>query len=235
MKTGERSNGSYHFPLFLYSNENQQTLEGTSERKPNLESKIVNRIADGIGLTFTPEKDETEGTFAPIDLLDYIYAVLHSPTYRETYKEFLKIDFPRVPYPEDAETFWQLVNLGNELRQIHLMESPLVSDFITTYPMAGSNEVTRKITKNSPGFIPEDNDDQIGKVWINDEQYFGQVPLTAWEFYIGGYQPAQKWLKDRRGRTLSMEEIQHYQKIIVVLVETDRIMNEIDNLDIVSN
>lgn len=77
--------------------------------------------------------------FAPIDILDYIYAVLHSPSYREKYKEFLKIDFPRVPYPKDAATFWQLVALGGELRQIHLLESPTVSKFITGFPVGGTN------------------------------------------------------------------------------------------------
>src|SRR6185312_2817509 len=101
------------------------------------------QIAKKIGLNFTVEKELTNGTFAPIDILDYIYAVLHSPAYREKYKEFLKIDFPRVPYPKDAKTFWQLVKLGGELREIHLLESPIVSKFITTYPIAGDNEITK--------------------------------------------------------------------------------------------
>ena len=154
-------------------------------------------------------------TFAPIDILDYIYAVLHSPTYREKYKEFLKIDFPRVPYPKDAETFWRLVALGGELRQIHLLESPVVNKFITGYPVTGDNAVVKPEYKN-------------GSVYINPEQYFSDVPETAWNFYIGGYQPAQKWLKDRKGRTLSFDDIRHYQKIIVALSETGRLMKEID-------
>ncbi len=186
--------------------------------------------------------------------------MLHSPTYRETYKEFLKIDFPRVPYPEDPEQFWQLVELGGELRQLHLMEHSALNEFITTYSKSGSNEITRRITKTDPGFVLDDEsgsgkevslrgesreaggvsgkgstvanakESKTGKVWINDEQYFGNVPLKAWEFYIGGYQPAQKWLKDRRGRTLSMEEIQHYQKIIVALVETERVVGVVDGV-----
>ena len=161
---------------------------------------------------------DAEGTFAPIDILDYIYAVLHSPTYREKYKEFLKIDFPRVPYPKDRETFWQLVELGSELRRIHLLESPAVNRFITGYPVAGNNEVVKPEYKN-------------GSVFINATQYFSNVPEAAWSFYIGGYQPAQKWLKDRKGRTLNFEDIQHYQKIIVALTETDRVMKEIDKID----
>ena len=94
-------------------------------------------IAKTLDLTFTNEKETTENTFAPIDILDYIYAVLHSPTYREKYNEFLKTDFPRVPYPKDKNTFWKLVKLGGEIRQIHLLESPKVEDYITTYPKDG--------------------------------------------------------------------------------------------------
>lgn len=145
--------------------------------------------------------------------------MLHSPTYREKYKEFLKIDFPRVPYPQNKETFWQLVQLGGEIRQIHLLESPTVEKYITQYPVDGNNIVEK------PGY----KDD---KVYINDDQYFDNVPEVAWNFFIGGYQPAQKWLKDRKGRKLEFEDILHYQKIIVALTETDRIMKEIDKIEI---
>jgi type ISP restriction-modification system protein len=162
--------------------------------------------------------------FTPIDLLDYIYAVLHSPTYREKYKEFLKIDFPRVPYPKDKAKFWQLVDLGSQIRQLHLLET--ADKYITSYPNDGTNIVERKMTKNSIGY--EQIGDGIGRVWINDEQYFDGIPEIAWEFYIGGYQPAQKWLKDRQGRELNYEDINHYQKIIVALTETDRLMKEVD-------
>jgi predicted helicase len=222
---------SYFFPLYLYpENSTQQTLDGNPERTPNLDNKLVQEISKKLGLKFTPEKVETEGTFAPIDLLDYIYAVLHSPSYREKYKEFLKVDYPRVPYPEDPKFFWHLVQLGGELRQIHLLEHPAVEEFITTYPIAGSNVISNRLTKTDPGFIPKDDDETTGKVWINEEQYFGNVPKKAWEFYIGGYQPAEKWLKDRRDRELSIDEIRHYQKIIVALMETDRLMQEIDGI-----
>jgi predicted helicase len=145
--------------------------------------------------------------------------LLHSPTYREKYKEFLKIDFPRVPFPKDTATFWSLVALGGDLRQIHLLESPVVEKFITTYPQSGSNTVDKVRYGDE-------------KVWINDQQYFDGVPLVAWNFYIGGYQPAEKWLKDRKGRVLSFEDIRHYQKIIVALNETDKLMKEIDKIDI---
>ena len=228
LKTKE---GGYSFPLYLYSEANgQQTIDESAERKPNLKQEIVNEIAEKLALTFTNEKEFTKDTFSPIDILDYIYAVLHSPSYREKYKEFLKIDFPRVPYPEDQNTFWKLVKLGGEIRQIHLLESATVEQYITQYPIAGDNLVSRKMSKNSPGYVP--NNETHGKVYINDEPYFDNVPRAAGEFFIGGYQPAQKWLKDRNGRNLEWEDIAHYQKIIVALIETDRIMKEIDGIKI---
>lgn len=224
-------NTNYYFPLYLYPETNEhQPIEQSEERKPNLNQEIVKEIANKLALTFTNEKETTANTFAPIDILDYIYAVLHSPTYREKYKEFLKIDFPRVPYPKDAATFWQFVKLGGGIRQIHLMESPKVGEYITTYPKGGSNQITTKVASKDWELFDKEN--QIGRIWINEEQYFDNIPLNAWEFYIGGYQPAQKWLKDRKERTLDYEDILHYQKIIVALYETDRLMKEIDEIEI---
>ena len=171
------------------------------KRTPNLNFEIVQQIEVKLGLHFTNEKEKTKNTFAPIDILDYIYAVLHNPTYRKKYKEFLKIDFPRVPYPADKKIFWELAEFGGKLRQIHLLESSVVEKFITQYPINGNN-IVEKITYERK------------KVYINGKQYFANVPESAWKFYIGGYQPAQKWLKDRKGRELSVEDIRHYQKII---------------------
>lgn len=188
-------------------------------RKPNLNMEIVKEIAEKLALPFIPDHEDAKAdgktAFSPLDLLDYIYAVLHSPKYRETYKEFLKIDFPRVPYPENTGEFWQLVALGREIRLLHLLESPKLAKFITSYPINGDNMVEK----------PEYKD---GKVYINANQYFDGVPEIAYNFYIGGYQPAQKWLKDRKGRALSFEDLMHYQKIIIALTETDRLMKEID-------
>ena len=217
--------GDYIAPLYLYHDDLLQT-----KREPNFDAKIIAKFAKGLGLSFTVEKQQDNKTFAPIDILDYIYAVLHSPTYRKKYKEFLKIDFPRVPYPKNATTFWRLVKLGGELRQIHLLESQKVEEFITSYPKAGTNIITRKLTKTDLGY--EASDDDRGRVWINDEQFFDDVPLIAWEFFIGGYQPAQKWLKDRKDQELSCEDIFHYQKIIVALTQTHRLMQQIDKLEV---
>lgn len=183
-----------NFPLYLYHE------DGT--RSPNFAPAELSALTR-----------QLSGEPSPEDILDYIYAVLHSPSYREKYREFLKIDFPRVPIPTQAE-FDHLVPLGRELRELHLMKSPAIDNYATTYPEAGSDEVEK---------ISYDD----GKVWINATQYFGNVPETAWNFYIGGYQPAQKWLKDRKGRVLSSEDLDHYQRIIRILLETDRIMKEI--------
>jgi predicted helicase len=210
---------SYSFPLYTKLATEQYTLNDKSVRTPNLSPTFINKLCESLGLTFSDEKNNNYSTFAPIDILDYIYAVLHSPTYREKYKEFLKIDFPRVPYPKDASTFWSLVEKGGAIRALHLLESPLLDTFITTYPESGTNQV---------GKVRYDN----GKVYINETQYFDKVPQIAWEFYIGGYQPAQKWLKDRKDRVLTFEDILHYQKIIIALTETDRLMKEIDCLGI---
>ena len=207
--------GGMAFPLYLYPESESQANINFEHRTPNLNSDIVRQIADKLGLTFTNEKETSIGTFAPIDILDYIYALLHSPTYREKYKEFLKIDFPRVPYPKDQDKFWKLVKLGGEIRQIHLLESPVVEKPISKYPMTGDNIVGKLKYEN-------------GNVFINETQYFEGVPEVAWNFYIGGYQPAQKWLKDRKDRELQIDDVRHYLKIIVALNETDRLMKEIN-------
>jgi predicted helicase len=208
------------FPLYNYTNiSNQLTIDSQNKRKPNFDSTIIDQISKELNIIFTNEKEQIEGNFAPIDLLDYIYAVLHSPAYREKYKEFLKIDFPRVPYPKDSGVFWKLVKLGGELRQLHLLESSEVDNYITSYPQGGDNIVTG---------IRYD----AGKVYINTTQYFDGVPKGTWQFYIGGYQPAQKWLKDRKGRELSFDDILHYQRIIVALTETQRLMVEIDKVGV---
>ncbi|HEY0045778.1 MAG TPA: type ISP restriction/modification enzyme [Flavobacterium sp.] len=223
---------TYGFPLFLYPELNSQHSTVTLGRVPNLNLEIVNTIASNLYLFFQPEEPDNElqtvetNQFYPINILDYIYAVLHSPSYREKYKEFLKIDFPRVPYPTDVREFWDLVELGSQLRELHLLESPQVEKYITQYPEDGDNIVTKP--RFELGVMnPEAN---RGRVYINETQYFNNVPELVWNFYIGGYQPAQKWLKDRKGRELNYDDILHYQKMVVALNETARIMAEIDEV-----
>lgn len=242
------------FPLYLYPASNStQALKDSAERIPNLNLETVHLIANHLGLKFTPEKEENEpenaspvcyarspeiregfeidlppSTFAPIDILDYTYAVLHSPTYREKYKKSLKTGFPSIPYPKNVACFWQLVKLGGEVRQIHLMESPKLGRLITSYPKEGDNTITRPMDKKDWELYDLEN--QLGRIWINDGQYFDKVPLGAWEFYIGGYPPAQEWLKSRKGEKLNFEDILHYQKMMVALFETARLMEAIDKI-----
>ena len=213
--------GGNVFPLYLYQ---EPTAFDERERIPNFNPKILAEIEAKLNFVFVGEDNVVvdlpagkDDFFTPIHLLDYIYAVLHSPKYRETYKEFLKIDFSRVPFPQ-KETFWNLVQLGSEIRKLHLLEEIANKDLQTKYLIAGNNVVAKPNYKE-------------GKVFINETQYFENVPETAWNFYIGGYQPAQKWLKDRKDRELSYEDIVHYQKIIYALTKTDELMKEIDMID----
>ncbi len=193
------SNAAKLYPLYLYS-------DTGDEKIPNFNPDQIKLLTAHLRKDWTPE-----------NILDYIYAVLHSPAYREKYKEFLKIDFPRVPAPKDDKEFQELAALGLQLRELHLLKSPKVQNYITTFPKEGSDEVVKVEYKE-------------GKVFINPDQYFGDVPEVAWSFYIGGYQPAQKWLKDRKGRKLTSDDIDHYQQMIVALTETDRLMKEIDEV-----
>ena len=211
--------GSFVFPLYLYPAEGEMQLEG-GHRRPNLNPEFVKVVSDRLGLTFIEDgKGDLEQTFGPEDIFNYTYAVFHSPTYRTRYAEFLKIDFPRLPLTSDKELFKALAAKGAELVALHLMESPVLNNLVTRYPVAGSNTV-EKVTCN------ENNQ----CVYINKWQYFEGVPPEVWNFHIGGYQVAEKWLKDRKGRTLTYDELTHYQKVIVALKETIRLMAEIDEL-----
>jgi hypothetical protein len=205
-RTRERS---YHFPLHLRGAERQRgwqadlvSVEG--EFGSNFSTnfiKVLNGVADHAS---------SESVFF------YIYAVFHSPTYRTRYVEFLKIDFPRIPLPGSLSLFQVLAELGGELVALHLLESPKVDDFITRFAGAGDNGIPKKPTYKD------------GAVWINAGQRFEGVPEAVWNFHIGCYQVCEKWLKDRKGRTLSAEDIAHYQRVVVALNETIRLMAEID-------
>ena len=191
-------------PLYLYEEE-----MGQLKKRPNLDADLWAKLNKKAKKETTPEQ-----------VFDYIYAVLHSPTYREKYKEFLKSDFPRIPYPKDEKQFEVLVEQGSYLRQLHLLEHADCDTGGVSYPVGGSHIVEQKGFPRLEG----------GKVYINKEQYFENVPEIAWDFYIGGYQPAQKWLKDRKGRSLTMEDITHYGRIISTLTKTHEVMQKIDEV-----
>ena len=210
---------AYLFPLYLYPAESEMQFE-KGIRRPNLNADFIRRFSEKLGLEFIEAgKGDLEEKFGPEDIFNYAYAVLHSPAYRSRYAEFLKIDFPRLPLTSDRELFKALVTKGAELVSIHLMESVMLARPITRYPVTGSNHVEK---------VRYDEANQ--RVYINKNQYFEGVSSDIWDFHIGGYQVCHKWLKDRKGRTLSYDELTHYQRIIVALKETICLMQEIDAL-----
>jgi len=216
------------FPLYLYPDPSHpagRTDEywpaGKDGRRPNLNPEFVREMERKLGLQFVSDGcGDLKKTFGPEDVFHYMYAVFHSPTYRSRYAEFLKMDFPRLPLTSDVKLFGKLCNLGAELVSLHLLESPALHNPPVRYPVSGNDIVA----KGYPKYVPRD----VGRVYINPEQYFEPVGQEVWEFHVGGYQVCQKWLKDRRGRKLSYDDIMHYCKIVVALSETIRLMAEID-------
>ena len=207
--------------------------KGKDGRAPNLTLEFVERIVDVTELRFLSDgQGDLCETLGPEDVFAYIYSVFHSPGYRQRYKVQLKLDFPRVPLPGCAELFRKLAGAGHELLAQHLLESPLLDDFVSFYRGPNSPKVDR------PGWSD-------GTVWLDAEKTaareghratmpgtigFTGVPEKVWDFQVGGCQVCHKWLKDRKGRTLSDEDVAHYRRIIVSLNETIRIMSEIDEI-----
>lgn len=210
-KCGERTTQSAVFPLYIYPTPG----EFDQTRKVNLDLRLYAKIKK---LAMDSEHGEPD----ELAVFDYIYGVLHSPDYRTTFAEFLKIDFPRIPWPTSPGVFWHVREKGEALRRLHLMEDASIGD--APYPFEGEGDGV--VESKYPKF--EAARDGMGEVWINKNQRFTNVPYISWNFYIGGYQPAQKWLKDRKGRALGFDDIRHYQKIIKTLAETDRVMKEIE-------
>ncbi len=223
-KCGESTTQSCIFPLYLYASQ-QEVASGLyrpDERRPNLNREFIQDTQDKLGLQFVEDgRGDFEQTLGPEDIFNYAYAVFHSPTYRTRYAEFLKIDFARLPLTSDKELFRTLAQKGAELVSLHLMEATELElqRIQIKFNVRGSNAV-EKVTY----------DDNSQRVYINKTQYFDGVPPEVWSFQIGGYQVPQKWLKDRKGRTLTYDELTHYQKVIVALKETIRLMAEIDEV-----
>jgi predicted helicase len=239
---------AYVFPLYLYTTpeETAGTLFAQSEvtRKPNLAPEFIQAVEAKLKLKFNSEftRSVLNSEFSPEDIFHYAYAVFHSSTYRQRYAEFLKIDFPRLPITSDKKLFRKLAEKGKELVELHLLKSSKVDDFVTTYPEAGDNKVEfvkpdmsqeksdkRDASKDKNHEKQGSRGDMSGlRIYINATQFFGKVSAEVWEFKVGGYQVCEKWLKDRKGRALSGEDITHYQRVVVSLKETIRLMKEID-------
>ncbi len=194
-------------PLYIYPDSNQPK-ELQQAIRPNLSPEFLKDITSKLGYTPTPEA-----------IFYYIYAIFHSPTYRTRYTEFLKIDFPRVPLTSDNQLFTQLATYGEELVALHLMKSPKLNNLITQFQENDGNQI---VDAGHPKYTNS-------AVIINKKgDKFTGIPEQVWNFYVGGYQVCQKWLKDRKGRALTPDDIQHYQRIVVALKETIELMAKID-------
>ncbi|WP_119390703.1 type ISP restriction/modification enzyme [Taklimakanibacter lacteus] len=235
-KTKEQN---YVFPLYLYPSAEAdaapELLSQASDwpaddrnggRTPNLKKEFVAAIAEATGLTFAPAGDVTQaGRFNPPDVLHYIYAILHSGSYRETYSQFLMLDFPRIPVPKSADEFIQVAQLGGQLRSLHLLDDSVSIPKEVRFPVAGDNTVARA----HPKFVMEEGS-PFGRVYINTSQFFDGIAQEAWDFEIGSYQVLEKWLKDRQGRQLSYDDLTQYQKILGAINGTLSVMTTLDQI-----
>ena len=208
----------YLFPLYLYPTEKKDLFdpEPDTTRKPNFSPEFIKAVENRLKLQFIPEGDGNfKTTLSATDIFYYIYAIFHSPTYRTRYAEFLKIDFPRLPLTRDKKLFQTLSKLGEKLVHIHLMQANIKNN--CGYPVIGDDTVDK------PRY-----DEKNQRIYINKTQYFDNVKPEIWTFHIGGYQVCQKWLKDRKGRELKYEDLNHYLYILAALEKTSDLMQEID-------
>ena len=156
---------------------------------------------------------------SPEEVFYYIYAVLYSNLYRKKFEEFLKIDFPKVPFTKDYTLFRKVSNIGKELADLHLLNSPLLNNPATKFE-GGDGEFVKKWHYDS----------KLKRIYINEKQFFTNVAPEVWDYFIGGYQVLDKWLKDRKDKSLSSEEINHYIKVIEALKHTLEIQTNIDKI-----
>jgi hypothetical protein len=219
---------NYLFTLYLYPKSDEQ-----NGRTPNLSAAFIEVLCKKLGIEFNhssqPLPKGNTNLFAPQlpsgltpeDVFYYIYAVLHSPTYRLRYADFLKMDFPRIPLTSDLKLFKALAAKGKELVKLHIMESDKLNPVRSNVRLEPHKELQNEVVKVS-------YDDRHKRVYINKFQYFEKVESAVWEFHVGGYQVCEKWLKDRKGRKLNYDDITLYQKIVLALRETIKLMESID-------
>jgi predicted helicase len=208
--SSKTATNAYVFPLYILDSRSDEHVVGGTSVHWNL-SPVARRVVENFSIDDKSNAGE--------NLFYYLYALLWSQSYRSRYAELLKIDFPRVPLPRDASVFRELSALGAMLGRTHLLETDAFGQPMVRSAGRGGTDVA----KGHPKFAN-------GKVMINPSRWFEDLPENVWEFHIGGYQVCEKWLKDRRGRTLSQKDIEHYQKIIAAISETIRLMSEIDRV-----
>ena len=220
---------NYLFPLYIYPTEQEIAagLYADGDREPNLAPAFTDDLAQRTGLRFVPDgPGDLQDTFGPEDVFHYSYAVFHSPTYRERYDQFLRADFPRVPPPSDVALFRDLAALGRQLSEAHLLRPHAVSDPPASFPIPGDNLIAPGYPKYTP---PNADNNAAGRVYINPTQYFAGITPEVWQFRIGGYQPMDKWLKDRRRRPLSpYADLNHYRHIAAAITQTIDLMPRVD-------
>ena len=215
-------------PLYTSASEGLIAVKDLS----NLSIQAAYAVAQiGLRLETDVQPDLTR-CCGPQDFFSFVYAVLHSNDYRRRYAGFLQIDFPRVPFPGSVELFRKLVAAGHELQALHLLESPQLDKLITTYTGPNSPNVGRVAWSDDTVWLDaaKTNAREGHRATKPGKIGFKGVPEGVWKFHIGGYQVCHKWLKDRKGHTLSDDDIAHYHKIVVALNETIRIMAEIDDV-----
>jgi len=202
----------YLCPLYLYPGSKGDDLKKPGdkqvERKPNLEPSLVQALDRCFGRDVVPE-----------EIFSYIYALLYAPTYRTRYAEFLRADFPRVPFTRSHELFAKAAHLGRRLVDLHLLKSPELDPPLARLQPAGPNTVEKPCYSNKEK-----------RVYVNKEQYFEGIEPEVWAYQVGGYQVLDKWLKDRKGRTLTLEDVTHYCHVVTDLAKTIEIQVEIDVL-----
>ena len=212
LDTAGRFGSGFLFPLYLHPDKDKKDMFSqleSRERKPNLNPELVKSLTTSYSREPSPE-----------ELFYYIYGTLYSNTYRAKYAQFLKSDFPRVPFTADYELFIKMGNLGKRLTDLHLLKSAELNQSIARFPSAGDNRVQK---------VKYDGEN---RVYINDNQYFEGISRELWEYQIGGYQVLDKWLKDRKktDKPLSADDIKHYCRVATALKKTVNIQIEIDSL-----
>jgi len=222
------STNAYMFPLYLYFNDMGKTF-----KRPNLNPQFLKELSAQTGRKLSNDSatKASDNEFSAEDVLGWIYAILHSQSYRQRYAQELLEEFAKVPLPKDNLVFEEVAILGRGLVTLHLLrpdEAPILERPEVRF--AGSGEA--RVAKGYPKY-------ENGKVMINSTCWFEDVPKDTWEFHVGGYQVCQKWLKDRAGkggknphpgRVLTDEDILHYRRIVVALTETRRLMAEVDKV-----
>ena len=229
-KCGESSRQCALFPLRLSPASSESNVE---------ELNLVNAPDANFSGAFIMKLEQifkgAKSSLTPEDIFHYAYAVFYSPGYRNRYVEFLKIDFPRLPLTGNLELFRSLAKFGDQLTALHLLESPKLKNHKGQFTGNQATEVNRAgwsentVWINSRHNTP--NKEDTGNISDKPgDTGFTDVPEAIWRFRIGGYQVCHKWLKDRKGRTLTNDDILHYRKIVTAISETIRLMAEIDEV-----